>query len=293
MPESSTDPQVAQPQPPYPRQRQQPPGGEEQLRPEADHGEASYKGYHRLEGKAVLITGADSGIGRAVGLAYAREGADVLISYLNEEKDALVSARLVRDAGRKAVCLPGDIGQADHCKKLVERCLAEFGKIDVLINNAAFQARHETLEEFSDQEFELTFRTNVFGMFYLCKAAMPFMQSGASIINTSSIQAYQPSADLLAYASTKGAIVTFSKALAVMAIEKGVRVNVVAPGPVWTPLIPSTTEEEDVEKFGQKAPIGRAAQPAELAPIFVFLALPEASYITGEVFGVGGGMFYG
>ena len=293
MPEITIDPRTAQPEPPYPRQQQPRPGGEAPLRPQADHGEQSYRGYGRLQDKAVLITGADSGIGRAVALAYAREGADVLISYLNEQEDALATQQLVVEAGRKAVCVPGDIGQAEHCRRLVARCMEEFGKVDVLINNAAFQARHQTIEEFPDDEFEMTYRTNVFGMFYLCKAALPLMQSGASIINTSSIQAYQPSPDLLAYASTKGAIVTFSKALAVMAIEKGVRVNVVAPGPVWTPLIPSTTGEEAVESFGQKAPIGRAAQPAELAPVFVFLALPESSYITGEVFGVGGGMFYG
>lgn len=263
------------------------------MRPQADHGEQTYKGYGRLKDKAVLITGADSGIGRAVALAYAREGADVLISYLNEEQDARQTEQLVLEAGRRAVCVAGDVGHADHCRKLVERCLTEFRRIDVLINNAAFQARHQSIEEFSDAEFEATYRTNVFGMFYLCKAAMPHLPSWGSIINTSSIQAYHPSENLLAYASTKGAIVTFSKALALSAIKRGVRVNVVAPGPVWTPLVISTTEEEGVEKFGQKAPIGRAAQPAELAPVYVFLALEESSYITGEVFGVGGGLFYG
>lgn len=263
------------------------------MRPRADHGEQTYKGYGRLKDKALLITGADSGIGRAVALAYAREGADVLVSYLSEEEDAQTTAQLVRDAGRKAVCVAGDVGHPEHCRELVECCVREFGRLDVLINNAAFQARHQSIEDFSDAEFEATYKTNVFGMFYLCKAALPHMGPGSSIINTSSIQAYQPSANLLAYASTKGAIVTFSKALSAMAIERGVRVNVVAPGPVWTPLVTSTTAEEGIEKFGQKTPIGRAAQPAELAPVYVFLALPEASYITGEVYGVGGGMFYG
>lgn len=293
MPKEERDPRTEKPQPPYPKQQQPPPGEERHMRPQADHGEQTYKGYGRLKDKAVLITGADSGIGRAVALAYAREGADVLISYLNEEQDARQTEQLVLEAGRRAVCVAGDVGHADHCRKLVERCLTEFRRIDVLINNAAFQARHQSIEEFSDAEFEATYRTNVFGMFYLCKAAMPHLPSWGSIINTSSIQAYHPSENLLAYASTKGAIVTFSKALALSAIKRGVRVNVVAPGPVWTPLVISTTEEEGVEKFGQKAPIGRAAQPAELAPVYVFLALEESSYITGEVFGVGGGLFYG
>lgn len=291
--EVAIDPQTAKPQPPYPKQQQPPPGAEQPMRPKADHGEQSYKGYGRLKDKVLLITGADSGIGRAVALAYAREGADVFISYLNEQQDAEATAELVTRAGRRAISVAGDIGKPQHCKTLVEQCLREFGKIDVLINNAAFQARHEAIEEFSDEEFEHTYRTNVFGMFYLCKAALPHLPSGGSIINTSSVQAYQPSSNLLAYASTKGAILTFSKALALTAIKQGVRVNVVAPGPVWTPLVISTTGEESVEKFGEKTPIGRAAQPAELAPVFVFLALPEASYIVGEVYGVGGGMFYG
>lgn len=287
------DPREVQPKPPQPKQQQQPPGSEEEMRPRADHGEESYKGYGRLRDRVALITGGDSGIGRAVALAYAREGADVLISYLSEDADADETCRLVTDAGRKGLALAGDIGDEGHCRRLVERCIGEFGRIDILVNNAAFQATHERLEEFSSEEFDHTYRTNVYAMFYLCKAALPHMRPGSVIINTSSIQAYQPTPQLLAYASTKGAIVTFSKALAGLAIDKGVRVNVVAPGPVWTPLIPSTMKEEKVERFGGQTPIARAAQPAELAPTYVFLATPDSGYITGEVIGVGGGMYFG
>jgi NAD(P)-dependent dehydrogenase (short-subunit alcohol dehydrogenase family) len=240
-------------------------------------------------GKAALITGADSGIGRAVALAFAREGADVLVSYLNEEQDARETVRVVEAEGRKAVAVAGDIGDERHCQELVARAVREFGKLDVLVNNAAFQRTRESIQEISSEEFDRTYRTNVYAMFYLCKAALPHLQAGATIINTASIQAYQPSPTLLPYASTKGAIVTFSKALSAMAIEQGVRVNVVAPGPVWTPLITSTLPPEQAAKFGQDTPVGRPAQPAELAPIYVFLASQESSYITGEVVGVTGG----
>jgi hypothetical protein len=259
------------------------------MQPQADHGETSYRGTGRLAGKAALITGGDSGIGRAVALAYAREGADVLVSYLNEEQDAAESCRLVRDAGRNAVAVAGDISQEDHCRQLVERTVREFGKLDILVNNAAFQRTYQDIAEISAEEWDYTFRTNIYAMFFLCKAALPHMSEGGAIINVASIQAYQPSPNLLAYASTKGAIVTFSKALAEMAIERGVRVNVVAPGPVWTPLIPSTMPVERTSNFGKDTPIGRPAQPAELAPSFVFLASPESSYIVGEVIGVTGG----
>ncbi len=265
------------------------PGRESQLQGEADHGEASYKGSGKLTGRVAVITGGDSGIGRAVALAFAREGADVLISYLDEEDDAQETVRLVRDAGRKAITVPGDIADQAHCLQIIEQAVAEFGRLDILVNNAAFQATHEDIGEISAEEFEKTLRTNVFAMFYLCQAAIPHMEPGASIINTASIQAYQPSAELLAYATTKGAIMVFTKALSKMVASKGIRVNAVAPGPIWTPLIPSTMPPEKVKSFGQQTPLGRAGQPAELAPIYVLLASDDGSYVTGQVYGVTGG----
>ena len=283
------DPRAQEPKPPFPKQEQTPPGSEAEMQPRPDFGEDSYKGSGRLEGKAALITGADSGIGRAVALAFAREGADVLISYLNEDADAAETARVVREAGRKALTVAGDISDEAHCKQLVERAVKEFGRIDILVNNAAFQRTHKSIAEISSEEFDTTMRTNIYAMFYMCKAALPHMKPGATIINTSSIQAYQPSPSLLAYATTKGAIVNFTKGLAQEVIEKGIRVNSVAPGPVWTPLITSTMPPEQSSKFGQDTPMGRAGQPAELAPAFVFLASQESSYITGEVIGVTGG----
>jgi NAD(P)-dependent dehydrogenase (short-subunit alcohol dehydrogenase family) len=275
--------------PPFRTPPQRAPGLESEMRPAADHGERSYEGHGRLQGRVALITGADSGIGRAIAIAYAREGADIAISYLNEHDDARETARLVEAAGRRAVVVAGDIGEEDHCRELVARTVRELGRLDVLVNNAAFQRTHESIAEVPSEEFERTFRTNVFAMFWLSKHAMPHLPEGGTIINTASIQAYQPSPSLLAYASTKGAIVTFSKALSAEAIERGVRVNVVAPGPVWTPLIPSTMPQEQVETFGQDTPLGRPAQPAELAPVYVFLASEESRYITGEVVGVTGG----
>jgi NAD(P)-dependent dehydrogenase (short-subunit alcohol dehydrogenase family) len=275
--------------PPFPDQPQSPPGLEQDMLPPPDYGAQSYRGSGRLTGKAAIITGGDSGIGRAVALAYAHEGADVLIAYLNEEPDAQETVRIIERAGRKAVAIPGDIGDERHAQQLVERALQAFGQLDILVNNAAFQMTHQSIQELSSQEFAYTFRTNVFAMFYLCKAALPKMQPGGAIINTASIQAYQPSSSLLAYASTKGAIVTFTKALAEEALQHGIRVNAVAPGPVWTPLIPSTMPKEQVRDFGGQTPIGRPAQPAELAPVYVFLASAEASYIAGEVVGVTGG----
>ncbi|MBX6342376.1 MAG: SDR family oxidoreductase, partial [Thermomicrobiaceae bacterium] len=241
------------------------------------------------EGKASLITGGDSGIGRATALAFAREGADVLISYLSEDADAQETIRVVERAGRKALAVRGDIGDEGHCRHLVDRAVGEFGRLDVLVNNAAFQMTHDGIEDLPSEEFDHTFRTNVYAMFYLCKAALPKMRDGGAIINSTSIQAYQPKPSLLAYASTKGAIVTFTKALAQEAIKRGIRVNAVAPGRVWTPLIPSTMPEEQVRQFGKQTPIGRPAQPAELAPVYVFLASPESSYVVGGVVGVTGG----
>jgi NAD(P)-dependent dehydrogenase (short-subunit alcohol dehydrogenase family) len=266
-----------------------PPGRETRMSPRPDHGERSYRGSGRRTGKVALVTGADSGIGRAVALAFAREGADVCISYLEEHDDARGAARSVEEAGRRALSIAGDITSERHCRSLVDRTIRQLGRLDVLVNNAAFQREHDDIADFTTEEIERTFRTNVYAMFWLCQAALPHLPRGGTIINVASIQAYEPSPTLLAYATTKGAIVTFSKGLAKQAIERGVRVNVVAPGPVWTPLIPSTMPDETLESFGADTPVGRAAQPAELAPAFVFLASEESRYITGEVIGVTGG----
>jgi NAD(P)-dependent dehydrogenase (short-subunit alcohol dehydrogenase family) len=286
----SPDSKERHPKPPFPKQRQEPPGSDAELSPKADHGEESYRGSNRLRDKVALITGADSGIGRAVAIAFAREGADVVISYLNEDEDAEESRRWVERAGRKALVIPGDIGEERHTRTLVERCIRELGQIDILVNNAAMQMTHKDIREFTAEEVERTFRTNVFAMFSLCREVLPQMQAGSAIINVTSIQAYEPSPELLAYASTKGAILTFTKALAALAIKQGVRVNAVAPGPIWTPLIPSTMPDAKVENFGKNAPMGRPGQPGELAPLFVFLASQDSSYITGEVVGATGGM---
>jgi NAD(P)-dependent dehydrogenase (short-subunit alcohol dehydrogenase family) len=285
----NADPKTLAPQPPYPRQSQAYPGHESEMRPRPDFGETSYRGAQRLLNKKAIVTGGDSGIGRAVALAFAREGADVLISYLNEHDDARETARVIADSGRACITVPGDITQEQHCRALVERALTEFGQLDILVNNAAFQMTRDGIEAITTQEWDHTLKTNLYAMFWLCQAALPKMREGGAIINTSSIQAYQPSPTLLAYATTKGAIVTFTKALSQEAIKRGVRVNSVAPGPVWTPLIPSTMPPETVEKFGENTPVGRAAQPVELAPIYVFLASAESSYITGEVIGATGG----
>jgi NAD(P)-dependent dehydrogenase (short-subunit alcohol dehydrogenase family) len=270
-------------------QQEQVPGIEAEMDIKPDYGEDSYRGSGRLAGKSAIITGGDSGIGRAIALAFAREGANVLISYLNEEEDAQKTVEIVEKENRKCIAIPGDIMDESHCRKIVERATGGFGKLDILINNAAFQMTHESIQELSAEEFEKTFRTNIFAMFYLSKASLPQMSKGGAIINTASIQAYQPSPNLLAYASTKGAIITFTKALSQEAIKQDVRVNAVAPGPIWTPLIPATMPPEKVKTFGQDTPIGRAGQPAELAPVYVFLASAESSYITGEVIGVTGG----
>jgi NAD(P)-dependent dehydrogenase (short-subunit alcohol dehydrogenase family) len=274
---------------PQPPQQQDPPGREDQLRPRADHGADSYIGHGRLEGKATVITGADSGIGRAVAIAFAREGADVLISYLDEDDDAKETARLVEDAGRTAVLVPGDIAEPEHCRAIVSRAVEEFGRIDVLVNNAAFQMARDSIEDIPDEEWDHTFQTNITAMFHLCKAAIPHMQEGSSIINTTSIQQDQPSPTLLPYAATKAAILDFSAGLAQMLGPRGIRVNSVAPGPIWTPLIPSTMPSDAVESFGDDTPLGRAGQPAEVAPAYVLLASDEASYISGARIGVTGG----
>jgi NAD(P)-dependent dehydrogenase (short-subunit alcohol dehydrogenase family) len=292
---SPQDPRPADPKeqghkPEYPQRPIDPPGSIREMTPKADHGEESYRGLGRLTDRVALITGGDSGIGRAVAIAYAREGADVLLSYLpEEEQDAADTCGWVTRAGRRAVALPGDIRDERHCTSMIERAFDEFGTLDILVNNAAFQMSHEDIAELSSEEFDRTFRTNVYAMFWLCRAALPRMTPGSTIVNTASIQAYDPSPTLLAYAATKGAIVNFTKALSQMAMQKGIRVNAVAPGPVWTPLIPSTMPEEHVQTFGQDTSFERAAQPVELAPIYVFLASNEARFVTGEVYGATGG----
>jgi NAD(P)-dependent dehydrogenase (short-subunit alcohol dehydrogenase family) len=261
------------------------------MTPQADHGENSYRGSDKLKGRVAVITGGDSGIGRAVAIAYAREGADILISYLNEQEDADAreTARHVEAAGRRCVLVRGDIAEAAHCRAIIDRAVSEFGRIDILVNNAAFQRTYESLEDIPDEEWEYTFRTNISAMFYLAKAAVPHMRPGSSIINTTSIQSDKPSPNLLAYASTKGAISNFTAGLAQMLGEKGIRVNGVAPGPIWTPLIPSTMPAEKVKSFGQDTPLGRPGQPKELAGIFVLLASDEGSYMTGGIHAVTGG----
>jgi len=284
-----TDPRSAGPRPPFPKQQQPAPGKTAQLQPKPDHGEASYRGHDRLAGCSAIVTGGDSGIGRAVAIAFAREGADVLIAYLDEHEDAQETARWVRQAGRKAVVVAGDVGQEAHCRQLVERAVAELGKLDILVNNAAYQRTHEKLWDFTAQEIETTFRTNIQSMFYLSKAAAQQMPPGGSIINTTSIQSDKPSPSLLAYASSKGAIANFTGGLAQLLAESGIRVNAVAPGPVWTPLIPSTMPEEQAANFGKDSPFGRPAQPAELAPAYVFLASNDATYISGAILPVTGG----
>jgi len=259
------------------------------MTPRPDHGEESYVGHDRLAGKKAVITGGDSGIGRAVALAFAREGADVLISYLNEDEDAQETARLVESAGRKAVAMSGDLSDPAHCRAVIAKAMEELGGIDVLVSNAAHQASFDTLEDVSDEEWRLTFATNVDPLFYLTKAALPHMREGAAIIATTSINADQPSPKLLPYATTKGTIRDFVAGLGQMLAKRGIRVNAVAPGPVWTPLIPSTMPPEAVKTFGQNTPIGRAAQPKELAPAYVLLASDEASYIIGATIPVTGG----
>jgi NAD(P)-dependent dehydrogenase (short-subunit alcohol dehydrogenase family) len=267
------------------------PGLTGQMDQRPDHGEDSYRGSGRLTDRAAVITGGDSGIGRAVALAFAREGADVLLSYLeSEEKDAEETARLIEAAGRRAVRVPGDIREEAHCDHIIERAVAEFGRIDILVNNAAYQmSQPGGITDITTGQFDQVFKTNVYAMFWLCRAAVAHMTKGATIVNTASIQAFQPSPPLLDYATSKAAIVNFTKALAADLVERGIRVNCVAPGPVWTPLIPATMPEGKVDDFGEQTPMGRAAQPAELAPAYVFFASQESSYVTGEVLGVTGG----
>ncbi|SFU23949.1 glucose 1-dehydrogenase [Paraburkholderia aspalathi] len=278
------------PTPPFPNQQQEQTSGQTAaMKPKPDHGEKSYRGSGRLAGKAAIITGGDSGIGRAVAIAFAREGADLLISYLNEDDDARETARWVEEAGRKALLLRGDITSPAHCKEIVERALEAFGRLDVLVNNAAYQMSYPSLEDISDEEWDKTFDTNIGAMFRITRAAVKYMKPGASIVNTSSINADHPNPGLIAYATTKGAIQNFTGGLAQLLAQKGIRANCVAPGPIWTPLIPSTMPVEKVEKFGEQVPMKRPGQPAELAAVYVMLASDEASYISGATIAVTGG----
>ncbi|GAA1139845.1 SDR family oxidoreductase [Nocardioides aquiterrae] len=272
-----------------PPQHQQPPGNQHEMEPRPDCGEESYEGHGRLTGKAAVITGGDSGIGRAVAIAYAREGADVLISYLSEHEDAQDTARYVEQAGRRAVLVPGDVSDPQHCRDVIAKAVEEFGRVDVLVNNAAYQMTRETLEEIPDEEWDFTIATNLSAMFHLCKAALPHMGPGSSIIGSSSVNSDNPNPTLAPYAATKAAIANFCASLAQLLGERGIRVNSVAPGPIWTPLIPATMPPEKVEKFGDDVPLGRPGQPAELASVYVLLASDEASYVSGARIAVTGG----
>ncbi|GAB3541501.1 SDR family oxidoreductase [Arthrobacter tecti] len=272
-----------------PAQQQDVPGVQSKMTPKPDCGEESYRGSGKLTGKSAVITGGDSGIGRAVSIAFAREGADVLISYLNEDDDARETARYVEEAGRKAVLVPGDLSEPQHCRDIIDKAVQEFGKVDVLVNNAAYQMSHESLDEITEEEWEYTFKVNISAMFHLVKAALPHMASGSSIIGSSSVNSDMPSPQLAPYAATKAAIANFSASLAQLLGEKGIRVNSVAPGPIWTPLIPSTMPEEKVEQFGDDTPLGRVGQPAELAPAYVLLASDDGSYMSGARIAVTGG----
>lgn len=277
------------PRPPYPSQSQSMPGLTSKMNPKPDHGETSYKGSGRLQGMKAIITGGDSGIGRTVAIAFAREGADLLIAYLSEDEDALEIKELVEKEGRKCILIAGDLQNSGHCRAVVKKAVDEFGQVDILVNNAAHQATFKAIEDIDDEEWELTFRVNIHAMFYLAKAAVPHMKPGSAIINTASINSDMPNPILLAYATTKGAIQNFTGGLAQMLAERGIRVNAVAPGPIWTPLIPSTMPDEAVRKFGEQVPLKRAGQPAELATAFVMLADPLSSYTSGTTVAVTGG----
>jgi len=277
------------PKPPFPKQPQSLPGSSKAMNPEPDYGEDSYRGANRLTDKKALITGADSGIGRAVALAFAREGADVVVSYLNEHEDAKETQRLVESAGRRCLLVAGDIAETATCRSLVKKAVDAFGRIDILVNNAAHQMTFDSLEEITDEEWNKTLAVNLSAMFFITKAALPHMQPGSSVINTASINADTPNPQLLAYATTKGAIQNLTAGLAQLLAEKGIRANTVAPGPVWTPLIPASMPHEKVENFGSQVPMKRPAQPCELAAVYVMLASNEASYVSGATVAVTGG----
>lgn len=285
-----SDPRERFPKPPFPQQKQTAPGSSEELDPPADYGEETYTGHAKLLGRAALITGGDSGIGRAVALCFAKEGADVVLSYLpEEEQDAKRTVNLVKGAGRRAIAIAGDIREKNFCEQLVKETVKEFGRLDVLVNNAAFQRTYEKLDDIPEDELDATFRTNVYGTFFLTQAALPQMKPGAVVLNTCSIEAFQPNESLAPYAATKAALVSLTKSFSNLAIKSGVRVNGVAPGPVWTPLIPATMKEQKVQTFGENTAFKRPAMPVEQAAVFVFLASDDASYITGEIYGATGG----
>ncbi len=283
------DLQESHPKPPLPEQQQDVPGYTNAMDPRPDHGEESYLGSGKLTDRVAIITGADSGIGRAVAIAFAREGADIVISYLEEDEDARETAHWVQEAGRKAIIARGDIGDEAFARSLVNRAINECGRLDILVNNAAHQATFARLEDITSAEWDLTFRTNVYAMFYLCQESVKHMQAGSTIINTSSINATSPSPTLLAYATTKGAIANFTAGLAGLVADRGIRVNAVAPGPIWTPLIPSTMPAEKVKNFGKNTPLKRPGQPAELAATYVLLASEGSSYTTGALYEITGG----
>lgn len=283
------DPRHLYPRPTFPEQQQKAPGSDQSMTPPADHGEESYRGSGKLSGRVALITGGDSGIGRAIALAYAREGADIVFTYLREKEDAQATEKLVRQAGQHVASYQMDQSDREACDGVITDTINAFGTLDILVNNAAYQRTYAQLSDMSDEEIECAFKTNIGACFYFCRAALEHMRPGGAIINTTSIQAYSPSIHLAPYAASKAAIANFTLALAEEAIEQGIRVNAVAPGPVWTPLIPATMPESKVEHFGENTLFQRPAQPAELAPVYVLLASNEASYITGEIFGVTGG----
>jgi NAD(P)-dependent dehydrogenase (short-subunit alcohol dehydrogenase family) len=284
------DPRTRFPKPPFPEQQQTPPGDENQLQPKADHGVDSYQGYGRLQGRAALITGADSGIGRAIAVCFAKEGADVFFTCLpDEQKNADETVKLVESLGRKAVALPGDVCDPAFCRQLVQKTVDTFGRLDILVNNAAYQRTYDAIAEIPEKEFETHFRTNVFAPFYMVQAAIKEMKPGGVILNTVSIESFDPEKTLPAYASTKAALASLTKSFAKSLIEQGIRVNGVAPGPVWTPFIPTTMKPEKVAKFGSNSAFGRPAQPVEQAAVYVFLASDDASYVTGEIYGATGG----
>lgn len=274
---------------PFKEQQQNIPGEEKKMDPVPDHGEETYKGCDKLKGRKALITGGDSGIGKAIAIAFAREGADVVISYLNEHEDARDTAKHVEQAGRKAILIPGDIQEKSYCKGLVDQAVKKLGGLDIVVNNAAFQMHRESLQDIPSEEWDRTFKTNIYPLFHICKAAEPHLKPGSTVINTTSVNAYNPRPTLAPYTATKGAIQNFTASVGQMWAQKGIRMNCVAPGPIWTPLIPSTFPPEEVKSFGQDKPLGRAGQPAEMAPIYVFLASEDSSYMVGATVQATGG----